>query len=242
MRITNEPNTAAGKEESPFQREKPKTFRELTLRQKITYVWDYHRWPILITALILVISAISLPQFIENHKEAALYAVFVNTQIVDQDSTTLMDDFIKEENIDMDDKRIVLDTSLIINRDRGDTTSMQCNQKLLALFASDTPDVLLCDEENFQFYADAHCFRNLKDVLPADLFEKYKPYMLTCDTDNSDEPVYYGVSVKTSKVLADEKAYIIDPIFTISKTATQTENAVKFLEFLLKEEITPESH
>lgn len=239
MRITNEPNTPVG-ENSPFQREEPKKFRELTWKQKLTYIWDYHRWPILVITLVLVISGISLPQFIENHKEAALYAVFVNTQIVDQDSTTLMDDFVREENIDMDGKRIVLDTSLIINRDRGDTTSMQCNQKLLALYAANSLDVLLCDEENFQFYAANNCFYNLKDILPEEIFKKYEPYMLSCDTDDSDKPVYYGISVKTSKVLADEKAYIVDPIFTISKNVNQPENAIKFLEFLLKEEIAME--
>lgn len=235
MRLTNEQEPV--QEELIFQKEKPRSFKDLTFKEKRTYIWDYYKLWIISGFLFIIIAANAIPAIIENHKDVALYAVFINTQIKDQESTHIMDDYIKAQNIDMDNKRIVLDTSLIINRNRADNFSMQSNQKLLALYSADEPDVVVMDDENFQFYASNNCFKSLKDVLPEDLFEKYRPYMLKCDSVTNEQPVYYGISVRTSKVLADEKAYIVDPIFTISASVNEPENAVKFLEYLMDEEI-----
>lgn len=235
MRLTNEQDNL--QEESIFQKEKPKSFKELNFKEKRAYIWDYYKMWIIGGVLFIIIAANAIPAIIENNKDVALYAVFINTQIKDQESTDIMDDYIKAKDIDMEDKRIVLDTSLIINRERADNFSMQSNQKLLALFSADEPDVVVMDNENFQFYAANNCFQSLEEVLPAELFEKYKPYMLECDSVDSDKPIYYGISVKTSKVLADEKAFIVDPIFTISANVNKSENAIKFLEYLMAEEI-----
>ena len=241
MKLFKDSDQLSTDEKTAFQAERPKSFRELNFQGKLGYIWGYYKWWILGLIIFITIAANTIPGIIENHKEAVLYTAFVNTQIMNQESTDLMDDFVAEADIDMDGKRIVLDTSLIINRNRGDNISMQCNQKLLAMFSSNMLDVLLCDDENFQFYAENGCFQSLEEILPKDLFEKYKPYMLRCDTDDSEREIYYGISVKTSKVLVDENAYIVDPIFTICTNASQPENAVKFLEFLMKEEIELDS-
>lgn len=233
MRITNEPEHA--QKGAVFQQETPKTFRQLDFSGKTHYIWDYYKWWFIFGFVFLLIAAVTIPSLIENHKESALYAVFVNTQILDQESTTLMDDFVEYADIDMDGKRITLDTSLIINRNRPDQLSMQSNQKLLALFSSKTPDVVVCDDENFQFYAEQGAFKSLEEVLPADLFEKYKPYMLTCNSKDSDQTIYYGIDIKSSPVLTKEKAYIVDPIFTICINASQPDHAIQFLEFLMVE-------
>lgn len=243
MRISN--NTDENLSTEPvFQQEKPKKFKELNGKQKAVYIWDYYKWWFVFGLVFILIASVTIPSVIENRKEVVLYATFINTQIVDQESTTIMDDFVKAKDIDMDGRRIVLDASLTINRNRADQLSMQCNQKLLALFSSNTLDVILSDDENFQFYAQQGAFQSLEDVLPAELFEKYKPYMLTCNAKDSDETIYYGINVRTSKVLYEEGAYtnatgkyIVEPIFSICTKAKQPENAVKFLEFLMEEEV-----
>lgn len=216
-----------------FQAERRKTFRELSGREKVAYLWDYYKWWFIFGGIFIFVSVYSLPGIIENHKEPVLYAAFVNTQIVSQENTSLMEDFVEAEGFDMKGKRIVLDTSLMINRNKADSVSMQCNQKLIALLSSHTLDVLVCDEENFQFYAENGCFQSLEEVLPEDLFERLRPYMLTCDSDKGDTEIYYGIDVGGSEVLAKEGAYQVEPIFTICTNAKRTENAVKFLEYLM---------
>lgn len=235
MRITREKENITEKIPA-FQAEKRKTFKELEPKQKISFIWDYYKWWIIGGALLLFIAANTIPAVIENSKEVALYAVFINTEIADPDSTDIIDDFIREQDIDIENKRTVLDTSLIINRNRGDQFSMQCNQKMLALFASNEPDILLCDVDNYDFYAENGCFASLEDILPKELFDRLKPYMLTCSSSDN-QTIYYGINVKTSKVLAEEKAYKTEPVFSICSKVNQPENAIKFLEYLMEEEI-----
>ncbi len=243
MRIYNKPEDTLT-DEPIFQKEKPKKFNELKLKEKLSFIWDYYKWWFVFGIIFITIAVYTIPAMIENHKEPVLYAAFINTQLYSQESTTIMDDFVEKANIDIDGKRIVLDTSLTINRDRADQTSMQCNQKVLALFSSNTLDVMLSDDENFQFYAQQGAFQSLEEALPEDVFEKYKPYMLTCNSKESDQTIYYGIQVGTSKVLYDEGAYhnangdiLVEPIFSICTNAKQPENAVKFLEYLMEEEI-----
>lgn len=232
MRITRKDENTM-EQEPVFQTEKKKSFKELKPKQKVSFIWDYYKWWIIGGILFIVIAANAIPAIIENQKEVALYAVFVNTEIANPDSTDIIDNYIKEKDIDMENKRTVLDTSLIINRNRGDQFSMQCNQKMLALFASNEPDILLCDADNYDFYAENGCFASLEDVLPKELFEKYKPYMLTCSSSD-DQTIYYGINVSTSKVLAKENAYTTTPIFSICSKVNQPENAIKFLEYLME--------
>lgn len=243
MRISNQ-SEDTNSEEIVLQKEKPKQFKELNFKGKLHYIWDYYKWYFVFGIVIFTVAAYTIPAMIENHKEAVLYAAFVNSQIYSQETTTLMDDFVEQANIDMDGKRIVLDTSLIIDRDKADQISMQHNQKVLALFSSNTLDVMINDEDNYQFYASQGAFQSLEDVLPKDIFEKYKPYMLTCNSKDSNQTIYYGIKVRTSKVLYEEQAYsndmgqlMAEPVFSICTNASQPENAVKFLEFLMKEEV-----
>lgn len=209
-------------------------FKDLTFGKKLTYIWDYYKWFIIIAVTVIIIIANAVPQIIENSKETVLYSVFINTQIESQESTSLMDDFTDSAGIDLTNKKIILDTSMKINRDVADTISMQSNQKLLALFSTNKLDVIVCDKDNFEFFASQGCFKTIEEVLPDDLYQKYKPYMLEASSGDSSKAVY-GIDLKNSKILQKENAYIVDPILTFCVNSKNTEHAVAFLNYLLSD-------
>lgn len=232
MRLTLNNENPEDESTLAIQKEKMK-FKDLTFGKKLAYIWDYYKWWFITTVIIITIIVNAVPQIIENRKEVVLYSVFINTQIESQESTSLMDDFISFANIDLTDKKITLDTSMNINRDAADNLSMQSNQKLLALFSTNKIDVLVCDKDNFDFFASQGCFKPLDEVLPDNLYQKYAPYLVETSANGTSDT--YGINLKNSKILQAEHAYIVDPVFAFCVNSKKTDNAVKFLEYLLSD-------
>lgn len=207
----------------------------MDFKQKLNYIWDYYKWQIGAALIALTLAAIIIPSVIENRKEMTLYAVMLNSNLKGQEYTSLMDDFTTAADIDMSGKRITLDCSMYIDRNSGDAGSMQNSQKLTALFASKTVDAIISDNDNFQFYAAQGCYFDLKELLPADVYEKYADYFVEAKITGSDNAAVYGISLKDSAILKEENAYEkkTEPIFSICVTSKQTDHAAAFLEYLL---------
>lgn len=212
---------------------KPKKFKDLNFREKINYIWDYFKWWILGTIAIIITLIITVPGILENHKEVQLYALFVNSNIQSQESTTIMDDYVEAANIDMNNKRIILDSTLYIDRDSTTTTTMENSQKLTVLFASNTIDVMISDEENFEFCCSQGAFMDLKELLPDDLYEKYSHKMMFAENPTTKEMTAYGIMMNESQILNDENAFSEVPVLSVAYTTEHKENAILFIRYLL---------
>lgn len=234
MRISIKPEDNKPYETDSLYKEKI-PFKELDFRQKLTYIWDYYKWQIGAALIVLTLAAIIIPSVIENRKETVLYTVMLNSNLKGQEYTSLMDDFTEAADIDMSGKKITLDCSMYIDRNFGDAGSMQNSQKLTALFASKTVDAMISDNDNFQFYAAQGCFYDLKELLPAEVYEKYADYFVEAKITGTDNTAVYGINLKDSAVLKKENAYEkkTEPILSICVTSEQTDNAAAFLEYLL---------
>lgn len=210
-------------------------FKQLSFKQKLTYIWDYYKLYFLFGAIFITLAVVSLPSMIENHKECVQYSVFLNTNIENQESTNLMDNFTEYAGIDMHNKRIILDTSMYIDREVTTAVSMQNSQKLTALFSSKTVDTIVSDEANFKFYAEQGCFYDLKDLLPADICEKYADCFIEATNINTGETHAYGFKLTDNTILNKEAAYNeeITPVFSICVTSSQVDNSIAFLNYLL---------
>lgn len=235
MKISLHPESEDPALQKAFQTEQV-SFKELTFQKKILYIWDYYKWWFIIAAFLIVSAVILVPQILENKKDCVLYALFVNTQITDQTTTSLMDDFVEYADIDLEGKRITLDPSLKINLKSADTLSMNSSQKMVALLGNKTMDLVIEDEDCYRHYASLGVFINLEEELPAELLEKCRPYLVyTSGSEDGGNEKAYGINLKDCKILQKENAYVVEPYFSICVNAKEKENAIKFLEYLFSD-------
>lgn len=224
-------------EEDKIQQEEPEKiipFKELTFKQKMIHIRDYYKWKIILPILI-VVCAVSIGFTIyENCKDSLLYVVFINTQLNDTEASALMDEFVDYADLDMKGKKITLDTTLYINQKNSDMTSVSSNQKLLAMFTSIEMDVIVCDEDNFDYYAAQDSFVELSDVLSEEFLEEHKDLLMSTTGKDGKEHVF-GISLASSPKLAEYEAFLDDPILTIPVTRMEEENIRLFVSFLLGE-------
>lgn len=224
-------------------------FKDLSLKGKASYIWDYYKWWFFAAAIVFTLLYVSIPSIIENNKECVLYTVFLNTNIKGQEYTSIMDDYTDAAEIDMEKKRITLDCSIYI--DRKNTTSanidnieeienaasanMQSSQKLTALFSAKTIDVIVSDSANFEFCSSQGAYRDLRELLPNEICEKYSDLFVEAENPETGEMTAYGLNLKDSAVLNEENAFDFEPIISVCLTTEKTDNAVEFIKYLLGE-------
>lgn len=219
------------KQEEP---EKIIPFKNLTFKQKLIHIWEYYKWHIIIP-IVAVISAVSIGLAIyENSKDSVLYAVFINTLLTDTSGDKLMDEFVDYAELDMKGKKITLDTTLYINQKNSDMNSVSSSQKLLAMFTSIEMDVIICNEDNFDYYAAQDSFVELSEVLPQDFLAEHEDLLLEAVGKDGEEHTF-GISLADSSKLAEYNAFLEDPILTIPVTRMEEENILLFISFLLGE-------
>lgn len=211
------------------------TFKDLSFKDKISYIWDYFKWWIIGFGAIVITLIITVPGIVENSKDVQLYALFINSNIKGQEYTTIMDDYVEAADIDMDNKRITLDTSLYIDRETSTTAGMQNNQKLTALFASKTVDVILSDEKNFEFCCSQGAYMDLKELLPADLYEKYSENIVMAENPHTGEMTAYGIRLADNDILITNNAFNFNPIISVCTTTEKKDNAIAFIKYLTNE-------
>lgn len=234
MKLTLEPEIQEKSRLQKLQEEKV-VFKDLSLKKKLEYIWDYHKWKIIITLVVVSVLGSAIPAMIENNKEVALYAAFINTQLTDTNDHPLMVDYVETKDIDVEGKRTILDCSMIINHKNPNQYSMTSSQKMMAMFGADTMDVVVQDIDTCKQYAALGGYRDLENVLSPELLEKYKDKLLYTDGLEDAGSHAYGIDVSESPVLKEQGAYIIPAYFSICVNTTQEENAIAFLEYLLGE-------
>lgn len=233
MKLTLHPEETP--QENPFQKEEVH-FKDLDRKKKLSYIWDYYKWPIIVVIGLLVTLAISLPQLIENSKEIVLYSAFVNTQLSDTDEThPLLQEFAEEKDIDIENKRMMLDCSMTINYENPSEFSMECSQKLTAMFSAKQLDVIVADKETYENYEVLGVYEDLEQLVDEEFIEKYKDKLVYGSTNDSDEQHAYAIEVTDSPVLQEYGAYIVPAYFSVAVNAEHPENAVEFLEYLMGE-------
>lgn len=210
-----------------------KTYKDLSFKEKLCYIWDYYKWRIIAVVACIVTLIITVPGIIENSKEVQLYALFLNSNIKGQEYTSIMDDFVDAANIDMDNKKITLDSSLYIDREAPSSAGMQSSQKLTALFASKTPDVVLSDENNYEFCCSQGAYMDLQEFLPSDMYEKYSDKLIMTENPETGEMTAYGLLLTDNEILQKEEAFKFDPIISVCVTSDKQDNSLKFIQYLL---------
>lgn len=166
-----------------FKEERDAILKNGTTKQKITYIWDYYKWhiiiPILVVSFIIwyIVHIITAPDIILN-------GVLVNAYKTETSisSEELLEDFYKEQKIDLKEEEINLNTSMYISAD-NDSANYESLQALMAWHAADSLDFIAGDAPALTELAYRGYFPDLREMLTEEQIAKYEPYFLYMDKD-----------------------------------------------------------
>lgn len=171
----------AGMDEFKKERE---AIKNGTLKQKLSYFWDYYKWYAIIP-LIIIIAVTSTIYNKVTAPDILLNGILLNCHNLEteQDSTSeLYQSFYERENIDTKEYAITLNTTLSYSTDESAASSNYSTlQALMAWTGASTLDFLTGNKEAMTDLCYRGYFVDLREFLTEEQIEKYEPYFLYMD-------------------------------------------------------------
>ena len=206
--------------------------KTLNREERLLFIWDYYKIPILSVAVTLVLLVSVLVSWL-GRKDVAMYAVFVNSDVtVVEARPELLDHLLVEAGVDMEGKTIDITADLTLGRDYSNETDGQTIQILASLFGISGLDVFAAEQATFERYAVQDAFVDLSLFLEPELLEKTgcAPYRYV---NGEGREIVGGIVLKAGSVLHEAGYYHEDVIIGVAATAQNLEEAVAFVKQLL---------
>jgi hypothetical protein len=174
-------------------REERASVKQKPLKDKIAYIMDYYKWPI-IGAVIAIIIISSLIYGKLTEKEDALNGLLLNVNLYGsasalKDCDTLSDDFLNTLNLNNQKYKVSFNPSITyyVNGDNpSQYFSPQNQQLIMTLVSTGTADFMTADTDTMLVFAYQGYFMDLSEILSDEEYAAYEPYFLYIDATFSD--------------------------------------------------------
>lgn len=241
-------------------REEREALKHGTPQQKFSYFMDYYKWHVIIGVAAVIFVVTTIYQ-IATQKDTAFYAALVNGLDL-ENAESYGQSFAEFAGIDTESYSVQFDTTLRIQLNSYDESSVASSQKMAALIASKDIDVLVSDIDIINQYAYNDTFLDLRDFLTEEQFAAYEPYFYYMDLavytekeaafssgnfeyvteypdprkpETMEEPVPVGIYLDTAAGLKENYYYSGDVVIGVVGNTTRPETASKFIDFAMEQ-------
>jgi len=199
-----------------------------TLRQKLSYIWDYYKFPLIgiplgILFLIYVISAFT------GTKDVPFSVYFINQDVSIESCRDLEAKLLAARALADVTEDIYVDASLIINPKAPDFDSQI---SFTASISGHTIDIMVSDRSFLEYYAKMDALADLSVVLPADLYDLLMPYLIM-EENKGGLMTPYAIDLSDCTYFTDYN--LNAPVLTIAKYSEHQEACIAFLRLVFSE-------
>ena len=205
-------------------------FRELTTSQKISYLWDYWKMPVIIIACVVVV-VVSLAYTMLTSKDPLLSVTMVDVGN-DTSFTPYIQNYGKEQGIPED--QLVISDMVVGTAATGGGASSQSGMAFYVRLQAGGEDVVILPEEVFTEFASGGYFLDLTDVVPNEWQEKLVVVAQRYDEFDQVQPEPIACGIKASDIPGmPDTPYYENAVVALSYYPTNYDQAVDFLTTLL---------
>lgn len=169
--------------------EKKANLKEMTPKERISYIWDYYKFWI-IGVIVAVIAMIGIVRSITGSKNAIAQMVFVNAS--PECGEVDMTDFLTQNGYDPAEDEVAVNTSFYLDLTSTDTNGMYTLQSLQTLIAAGGMDVLCADEKLYDFLGKNGAAADLSQYFSAEELAQLEDfgqiYYITDEETNVEYP------------------------------------------------------
>ena len=175
-------------------KEERESVKHKPLKEKIRYVLDYYKWPIIgVLAAVCILSGLIYSKVTD--KEEVLNGLLLNAELYGSGpaiakSEALSEDFFKAMNLDEKKHQVHLNTSIAysVNADPSAQILNAQNQKIIVTYISaGNLDFITADRDTMLVFAYQGYFMDLTDILSKEDYAAYEPYFLYMDAAFMDK-------------------------------------------------------
>lgn len=207
-------------------------YASLEGKEKLYFIWDYYKIPIIALVCALVLLALSLATGV-GAKKTAMYAVFVNSAAtVTEPDPEALNDLLREGGVDMEGRAIDITANLTLGQALDESYDGQTTQVLAAMFGISGLDVFAADKPIFDRYASQDAFMDLSLLIEPELLEAFAGELYYYE-NSEGRTILGGLVLKPGSPLHEAGYYLSDTVIGIANTAQYSEEARIFLRQLV---------
>ena len=228
-------------------REQNEKLKDMDARQRLQYIWDYYKVPIMIT-VILLYALISFIHSRLTYKPTVFNLIMIDSNVTDLIDQSLLDGFAGyNEGFDPDREQISLHADY--NTENLDSGFYPERQKLMMEYGAGTIDATIAPKKAIEELGPYQAFADMTAILPADLMDRISSEGLELIYTTYEDPatgkVYnYPVAVNISGTAAIKKGFTdingetfryfdSDCYYAISPNSEYMDNCISFLNYLM---------
>ena len=128
-------------------------FRQMSPREKWSYIWEYYKAAFLLGAILLAI-LVSVIYTSATRKEPVMYMAYTNIQMDDQTEQALWGDYLTDRGYDTRESEVYIHSNLYLADMPDPEIYEQANgshMKVMALIESKELDIILMTRESYDF-------------------------------------------------------------------------------------------
>lgn len=216
---------------------RPMNNKKMNWKEKIGYVFDYYKWWVLGGVVLIGVLIYALHYSVQIHPDTIAGVTLVNADTITVEESDWLENYIEENNISKTD-RILVDASLAIHMDGSNPTSSQSYQVLSAELLSSEIDLLITDQDTFEYINSAGTMMPLTELLSQEQLEMYSEQLIYLENSATKKVEPVGISMENCSTLKEEHFFKEDGKIIVAGIPTLSEHqeeAVKLVMYLLRE-------
>lgn len=213
---------------------------EMNREQRKQYFLDYYMFPTSVALVVFTVACLlGWHFFLKPQPESVLYAAIVDDSLNEKKQAQTAAEVRELLGADGKHKQVHIDDSFYLKDGALDKIQVYLHSRQI--------DVLILDQDVFEEFAGYGYFQSLDELTEDDLAEKYgTAYEYAAGYRDTDEISFedhetgqgetkpYGLSLEGNNRFMDMSGgYLEHPVFAVAADAPNTENALKFLGYLM---------
>lgn len=193
--------------------------------KNMSYIWEYYKFYIISIPLAVLLFLYIIFTF-SGSKDIPFSIYFINQNLLIEDGENLEETLRETELIAAVAEDVYVDTSLTITPDTPDFDSQM---SFTTAMSGHTIDIMIGDEAFFSHYSGMNAFADLREFLPADLYESLTPYIIEAE---NEEGLMTPYAIDLSQFSCFDGLSLNTPLLTIAKYSEHPEACIAFLRLL----------
>jgi len=204
--------------------------KEMTLKGKFSYLWEYYRIKALIILGAFALCAYIIYNIVTPDVVTQFYAAIVDSPLSDDAVADFTDKFAASLQLDPKTEAVNINPTFYFSAD--DEYAMNMKQALTTYVSSQEVDVIIAPEAQFSKYAYNGYFDKISDQLPTNIYSNLTDYFYLTSTEEDSEVNTYGIYLRDTELFSATKDSEIQYILGIVVNSPHKENTIEFIRAL----------
>lgn len=212
--------------------------KDAPFKEKAAYFKEYYLKLTLAVIAVAILLGYLAYSIITAPEDTAFAAYFFNNT-GDSSSTELLDGFIEYAGIDTKKHDAYIDATMRYGSDADSVYNEYSYvdlEKSMAVIAAKELDIIIGNQEAFDYYARSEVFSDITTVLPQDLAEKFADRLYYYTNEETGETLALGIDVSDAPKLQEYHYYDgMTAYLGFIVNSDSIDNAITFLRYIYEE-------